>query len=248
VALANALSADLCEFYKDVDGVFTANPRIVPDARKLKTVTYEEMLELSSSGAQVLNARSVEFAKNNQVKIHVRSSFHDGVGTYILEEAEGMEKVLVSGVTYNKDEAKLTVLGIKDQPGVAARIFKGLAQAELNVDMIIQDVSESGVTNLSFTVPKGDLAKARKVLEAEAMAMAATGIQADQGIAKVSVVGVGMRTHSGVAAQMFEALAEAGVNIQMISTSEIKISCVVAEPDTEKAVKAIHDKFKLGAL
>jgi aspartate kinase len=246
VALANALNADLCEFYKDVDGVFTANPRIVPDARKLETVTYEEMLELSSSGAQVLNARSVEFAKNNQVKIHVRSSFHDGVGTYILEEAEGMEKVLVSGVTYNKDEAKLTVLGIKDKPGVAARIFKGLAQAELNVDMIIQDVSESGVTNLSFTVPKGDLSKARKVLETEAQALAATGIQADQGIAKVSVVGVGMRTHSGVAAQMFEALAEAGVNIQMISTSEIKISCVVSEADTEKAVKAIHDKFKLG--
>jgi aspartate kinase len=244
VALASALSAELCEFYKDVDGVFTANPRIVPDARKLESVTYEEMLELSSSGAQVLNSRSVEFAKNNGVKIHVRSSFHDGVGTFITEEAKGMEKVLVSGVTYNKDEAKLTILGIRDKPGVAARIFRALA--ELNVDMIIQDVSESGVTNLSFTVAKGDLPKAEKALAPAAQELAATGVVVDQAIAKVSVVGVGMRSHSGVAAQMFEALAEAGVNIQMISTSEIKISCVVAESDTERAVQAIHAKFKLG--
>jgi aspartate kinase len=246
VALAAALEADVCEFYKDVDGVFTANPRMVPDARKLERITYDEMLEMSSLGAQVLNARSVEFAKKNSVKIHVRSSFHDRPGTIITEEAGEMEKVMVSGVTYNKDEAKLTLLGVKDQPGIAARIFKALAVKELNVDMIIQDTSEDGITNISFTVPKGDLKKARAVLEEVSKEMGASGILADEKISKVSAIGVGMRTHSGVAAQMFEALAGAGINIHMISTSEIKISCVIDEADTEKAVRAIHDKFKLG--
>ena len=247
VALAAALKADVCEFYKDVDGVFTANPRIVADAKKLEAISYEEMLEMASSGAQVLNSRSVEFAKKNSVRIHVRSSFHDGPGTMIIEEARGMEDVLVSGVTYNKDEAKLTLLGVKDKPGIAAAVFKALAGGEVNVDMIVQDVSEAGVNNMSFTVAKSDLKKAQDILRKVSDELSAGGTSTDENIAKISVVGVGMRSHSGVAAQMFEALADASINIQMISTSEIKISCVVSEKDCETAVKAIHDKFRLGA-
>jgi aspartate kinase len=247
VALASALCADLCEFYKDVDGVYTANPRIVPDARKIAALSYEEMLEMASAGAQVLNARSVEFAKKNRVRIHVRSSGHDGPGTFIQEETAGMEDALISGVTYSKDDCKLTVLGIKDKPGIAAAIFRPLAAAELNVDMIVQDVSEAGLNNLSFTVAKGDLKGARAVLEKVAAELQAGGIQVDEGVAKVSVVGVGMRSHSGVAAQMFEALARHHVNIGMISTSEIKISVVIPEKDVDVAVRAIHEQFKLGA-
>ncbi len=247
VALAAALEADLCEFYKDVDGVYTANPRLVKDARKIDALSYEEMLEMASAGAQVLNARSVEFAKKNKVRIHVRSSFHDKEGTYIQEETSGMEDALISGVTYNKDEAKLTVLGIKDKPGIAAGIFRPLADAELNVDMIVQDVSEAGINNLSFTVAKGDLKKAKEVLDRIAKEMSATGVQVDESVAKVSVVGVGMRSHSGVAAQMSEALSKSGINIDMISTSEIKISVVVPEKDVDAAVRAIHEQFKLGA-
>ena len=246
VALAAALEADLCEFYKDVDGVYTANPRMVPNARKIDALSYEEMLEMASAGAQVLNARSVEFAKKNKVRIHVRSSFHDKEGTYIQEETSGMEDALISGVTYNKDEAKLTVLGIKDKPGIAAGIFRPLADADLNVDMIVQDVSEAGINNLSFTVAKGDLKKAKEVLDRIAKEMNATGVQVDESVAKVSVVGVGMRSHSGVAAQMFEALSKSGINIDMISTSEIKISVVVPEKDVDAAVRAIHEQFKLG--
>jgi aspartate kinase len=248
VALASALDADLCEFYKDVDGVYTANPRIVPSAKKIDALSYEEMLEMASAGAQVLNARSVEFAKKNKVRIHVRSSFHDKEGTYIQEETSGMEDALISGVTYNKDEAKLTVLGIKDKPGIAAGIFRPLADADLNVDMIVQDVSEAGINNLSFTVAKGDLKKAKEVLDRIAKEMQATGVQVDESVAKVSVVGIGMRSHSGVAAQMFEALSKSGINIDMISTSEIKISVVVPEKDVDAAVRAIHEQFKLGAV
>jgi aspartate kinase len=247
VALAAALKADLCEFYKDVDGVFTANPRMVPGARKIDALSYEEMLEMASAGAQVLNARSVEFAKKNKVRIHVRASAHDGEGTYIQEETAGMEDALISGVTYTKDEAKLTVLGIKDKPGIAAAIFRPLAAAELNVDMIVQDVSEAGVNNLSFTVGMTDLKKAKDVLEKVAKDLNASGIQVDEAVAKVSVVGIGMRSHSGVAAQMFEALAQHGVNIDMISTSEIKISVVIPEKDVETAVRALHEQFKLAA-
>jgi aspartate kinase len=247
VALASALSADLCEFFKDVDGVFTANPRMVPDARKIDALSYEEMLEMASAGAQVLNARSVEFAKKNRVRIHVRSSAHDGPGTFIQEETAGMEDALISGVTYSKDDCKLTVLGIKDKPGIAAAIFRPLAAAELNVDMIVQDVSEAGINNLSFTVTKGDLKKAKEVLEKVAKDLQASGVQVDEAVAKVSVVGVGMRSHSGVAAQMFDALARHNVNIDMISTSEIKISVVIPEKDVETAVRAIHEQFKLGA-
>jgi aspartate kinase len=246
VALAAAINADLCEFYKDVDGVFTANPRMIDDARKLEAISYEEMLEMASSGAQVLNSRSVEFAKKNGVRIHVRSSFHDGPGTMIIEEVKGMEEVLVSGVTYNKDEAKLTLLGVKDKPGIAAKVFQSLAVSEINVDMIVQDVSEAGINNLSFTVAKNDLKKAQAVLRVVSDELSAGGISTDENVAKVSVVGVGMRSHSGVAAQMFAALAKVNVNIQMISTSEIKISCVISEKDVETAVKAIHDQFELG--
>jgi aspartate kinase len=247
VALAAALGADLCEFYKDVDGVYTANPRLVADARKIDALSYEEMLEMASAGAQVLNARSVEFAKKNKVRIHVRSSFHDKPGTFIQEETAVMEDALISGVTYSKDDCKLSVLGIKDKPGIAAAIFRPLAAAELNVDMIVQDVSEAGINNLSFTVAKGDLKKAKETLEKVAKELQASGVQVDEGIAKVSVVGVGMRSHSGVAAQMFEALALNNINIEMISTSEIKISVVIPEKDVEAAVRAIHGQFKLGA-
>ncbi|HXB96967.1 MAG TPA: aspartate kinase [bacterium] len=246
VALAAALNADLCEFYKDVDGVYTANPRLVPDASKIEALSYEEMLEMASAGAQVLNARSVEFAKKNKVRIHVRSSFHDKPGTYIQEETAVMEDALISGVTYTKDDCKLSVLGIKDKPGIAAAIFRPLAAAELNVDMIVQDVSEAGINNLSFTVGKSDLAQAKAVLEKVAKELQASGVQVDEGIAKVSVVGVGMRSHSGVAAQMFEALAQNSINIEMISTSEIKISVVIPEKDVDAAVRAIHAQFKLG--
>jgi aspartate kinase len=245
VALAAALKAELCEFCKDVDGVFTANPRIVPDARMLKALSYDEMLEMSSLGAQVLNARSVEFAKKNNVKIHVRSTFHERPGT-LIQESNGMEQLLVSGVTYNKDEAKLTVRGIKDQPGIAARIFDALADAELNIDMIIQNISRDGSTDLSFTVAKSDLARARAVLEQAASSMGAGEVLAQDNIGKVSVVGVGMRSHSGVANRMFGALAAESINIMMISTSEIKISVVLAEADIERAVRAIHKAFKLG--
>ncbi len=247
VALAAALNADVCDFYKDVDGVFTADPRLVPDAKKLNAISYEEMLEMASSGAQVLNSRSVEFAKKNGVKIHVRSSLHDGPGTLIIGEVKGMEDVLVSGITYNKDEAKLTLLGVKDKPGIAATVFRALANAEVNVDMIIQDVSEQGVNNMSFTVAKTDLKKAQDTLRKVSEQLAAGGISTDESIAKISVVGVGMRSHSGVAAQMFEALAKGNINIQMISTSEIKISCVIHEQDTDRAVRALHEQFKLGA-
>jgi aspartate kinase len=245
VALAAALQADLCEFYKDVDGVYTANPKVVPLARKQARVAYEEMLEFASLGAQVLNSRSVLFAKKNNVTIHVRSVFHDGPGTLISEETEGMEELMVSGVTSNKDEAKLSVLGLKDQPGIAARLFKALANAGLNVDMIIQNVSEGGVNNISFTVPKADLARAQQVLEQVSVELEVSGILADEAIAKVSAVGVGMKSHSGVAAEMFECLAEKGINIMMISTSEIKISCVVAEDKADEAVRALHTRFGL---
>jgi aspartate kinase len=245
VALAAALKADLCEFYKDVDGVFTANPRVVPEAKMLKNISYDEMLEMAAAGSQVLQARSVEFAKKNNVKIHVRSCFHSGNGTLITEEVKEMENYVVSGVTSTKDEAKLTILGIKDQPGIAVKIFKPLAMAGLNVDMIVQDVSEQGITNLSFTVPKSELKKSREVLGNVCEELKAEGIHVNESIAKISVVGVGMRSHSGVASKMFEAFSKSDINILMISTSEIKISCVINESEAEKAVKALHTAFEL---
>ncbi len=246
VAIAAALRADVCEFYKDVDGVFTANPNIVKNARKLDAISYDEMLEMASAGAQVLNARSVEFAKNFGIKIHVRPTFNEKEGTIVMQETKAMEKVVISGVTYNKDEAKVTVRGVPDRPGVASILFSKLAKVGLNVDMIIQNICEKGHSDVSFTENRSELKKTMKVVTDAAKTLKPAGVISDEKIAKVSVVGVGMKSHSGVAAKMFQALAEKGVNILMISTSEIKISVVINEKDVAKAVNAIHEKFKLG--
>jgi aspartate kinase len=247
VALAAALGADVCEIYTDVDGVYTSDPRIVPQARKLERIAYEEMLELASLGAKVLQIRSVEFAMRYRVPVHVRSSFSDADGTWVVEEDSTMEEVSVAGVAYDRDEAKLTVLGVPDQPGVAARLFGPIAAANIVVDMIIQNVSADGTTDLTFTVPRGDYPKARGLLEAAAAAVGARGITGQLDIAKVSIVGVGMRAHAGIAARMFQVLSDEGINIQMISTSEIKISVVIDEKYTELAVRALHDALVRGA-
>lgn len=246
VALAKVLKADMCEIYTDVNGVYTADPRIVKDARKLGKISYEEMHELSSAGAQVLQARSVEAASKYNVPLHVRSSFTYREGTYITKEVKSMEDVLISGVTVNKDEAKITICDVPDKPGIAAKIFTALAKEDINIDMIIQNVSRTGATDLSFTAPGRDLARTMRVSEALTKKIKAGKITQDRNIAKVSVVGIGMRSHSGVAAGMFEALASAAINIEMISTSEIKISCVVKKRHADRAVKAIHKKFNLG--
>ncbi len=246
VAIASALNADVCELYKDVDGIMTANPKVCPDATLLPRITYEEMLELASAGAQVVNARSIEYAQNYNVPMRVRSSFNDNPGTLVVKEAKEMEKLFVTGITYNKDESKISVLGIKDTPGMAAIIFSAVALENVNIDMIVQDVSEDGITNISFTVPTGEVKKTVKALESVRAKVGIKNILTDDSITKVSAVGVGMKSHSGVAAMMFEALAAAGVNIDMITTSEIKISCVIAQKDCETAVKALHAKFNLG--
>ncbi|MGH7739085.1 MAG: aspartate kinase [bacterium] len=248
VAIAAALKADVCEFYKDVDGVFTANPGIVKNARKLPVISYDEMLEMASAGAQVLNARSVEFAKNFDIKIHVRPTFNEKEGTLVMHETKAMEKVVISGVTYNKNEAKITVRGVPDRPGVASILFSKLGAAGVNVDMIIQNIGEKGHSDVSFTVDKSEFKKAMKVVQEAAKALKPAGVIADEDIAKVSVIGVGMRSHSAVAAGMFKALAEVGVNIEMISTSEIKISVVIDQKDVAKAVNAIHKKFRLDKI
>ncbi len=245
VALAAALKAKVCEFYKDVKGVMTTDPRTVPEARVLPVITYDEMLEMASMGSQVLNARSVEYAKRFRVPIIVKSSFEESSGTMIVEEEPGMEKVLVRGITYAKSQAKITVLGVPDKPGIAAGLFRAMADSDLNIDTIIQDVSESGVTKISFTVLQGDLAKTMEVVRGAAAKFGAENVQVDENVGKVSVIGVGMRSHSGVAAVMFEALAQAGVNIQLISTSEIKITCVIEKKQVEEAVRAIHRRFRL---
>ena len=246
VAIASALNADVCELYKDVDGIMTANPKVCPDATLLPRITYEEMLELASAGAQVVNARSIEYAQNYNVPMRVRSSFNDNPGTLVVKEAKEMEKLFVTGITYNKDESKISVLGIKDTPGMAAIIFSAVALENVNIDMIVQDVSEDGITNISFTVPTGEVKKTVKAQESVRAKVGIKNILTDDSITKVSAVGVGMKSHSGVAAMMFEALAAAGVNIDMITTSEIKISCVIAQKDCETAVKALHAKFNLG--
>lgn len=246
VALAKTLGAKMCEMYTDVDGIFTADPRIVPEARKLDKISYEEMLEMASSGAQILQARSVEFAKKFNVPIHVRSSFHHKPGTIIREEMKAMEDVVVSGVTLTKDEAKVTICDVPDKPGVAARIFQRLSDYNINIDMIIQNISRVRRTDISFTVPKADLKKTLRVSKKAAKEIGAEGVMADTNIAKVSIVGVGMRTHSGIAAKMFGTLAKEKINIEMISTSEIKISCVIAKNSGEQAVRAIHNAFGLG--
>jgi aspartate kinase len=246
VALAAVLGARLCEIYTDVDGVFTADPRIVDGARKLHVVSYEEMLEMAATGARVLMTRSVEMARNHGVVVHVRSSFGDEDGTFIREEDERMmEKAIISAVTHDTSEAKVTLAGVPDQPGVAAAVFRPLADRGVNVDMIVQNVSHDGKTDISFTVPRDDLAEAMKVMDGVAASVGASGYSKDEDVARVSLVGAGMKAHPGVAADMFDALAEAGVNIQMISTSAIRVSCIVAAKDVEKAVRAVHDRFKL---
>lgn len=246
VAIAAELNADLCEIYTDVDGVYTADPNLVKDARKLEQISYDEMLEMASLGAKVLQSRSVEFAKKFNVPLHVRSTFSETEGTVVIEGVKEMEDVVVSGVASNKNEAKISLLGVPDKPGIAAKIFGEMAKANINVDMIIQNVSANGLTDLSFTVAKSDLKQTLGLMQRVKNEIGALGISADEKIAKVSVVGLGMKSHPGVAAKMFETLAEQNINIQMISTSEIKISCVIDEASADNAVRAIHEKFGLG--
>jgi len=247
VAVAAALKADVCEIYTDVDGVYTTDPRIVENAKKIEKITYDEMLEMASLGAKVLQIRSVEFAKKYGVVVHVRSSFNDNPGTLVLKEDSDMETVLVSGVTYSKDEAKISVLQIPDKPGVAASIFTPLSDANITVDVIIQNVSTKGLNDLTFTVPRADYKKALKIVEENAEKVNAGGVTSDGKVAKVSIVGVGMRSHSGIASKMFNALASEGINIQMITTSEIKVSCVIDDKYAELAVRVLHDAFELGS-
>jgi len=243
VALAAFLNADACEIYTDVEGVFTTDPAICPEAQKLARVSYDEMIELASTGAKVLEIRSVEFAKNFSVPVHVRSTFTNVEGTWVVKEEESMDDVLVSGVSYDQNEAKITLQRVPDRPGLAAQIFSPIAAAHIVVDMIIQNASEDGTTDLTFTVPKADYKKALAIVEKTAAAVKSKGVKVDTDIAKISVVGVGMRTHAGVAAKMFEVLAREGINIEMISTSEIKISVVIDAKYTELAVRVLHDAF-----
>ncbi len=245
VALAAALDADVCEIYTDVEGVFTADPRIVGRVRKLNVVSYEEMLELSASGARVLMLRSVEYARNHGVKLHVRSSFTTDEGTWVVKEEDVLEQAIVSGVAHDTGEAKVTILGVPDQPGVAGRVFRPLADAGINVDMIVQNVSAEGHTDISFTLPQEHVARAEPVLKALAELVEAAGFSIDDDIAKVSVVGAGMRSHPGVAADIFETLADAGINIEIISTSAIRVSCVVRASEAERAVNVIHERLRL---
>ena len=245
VAVATALSADVCEIYTDVDGIYTTDPNICNEARKLDRISYDEMLELASLGAKVLQIRSVEFAQKYGMPIHVRSSFTDCQGTIVCKEEEGMEKAIVSGVAYNKNEAKVTICGIPDRPGIAASIFSAISAQGIVVDMIIQNISAEGLTDLTFTVPKLDYEHALTSLQNINQEIGAQNINGDKNIAKVSIVGIGMRTHANVASRMFATLARENINIMMISTSEIKVSCVIAEKYTELAVRVLHQEFEL---
>jgi aspartate kinase len=245
VALAAALKADRCIIYTDVDGVYTADPNIVPAARRLDKISYEEMLEMASLGAKVLQSRSVEFAAKYSVPVEVNSSFKEGKGTLVTREDADMEGVMVSGVTGDRNQAKITIVGVPDRPGIAARVFGAVAQANIVVDMIIQNVSQASMTDISFTVPKPDLRKAVDLVQHLAQEIVARSVAVTESIAKVSLIGVGMRSHSGVAAKMFEVLSHEGVNIMMISTSEIKISCVIEEKYLELAMRALHTAFGL---
>jgi aspartate kinase len=245
VALAAALGAEQCEIYTDVEGVYTADPRIVPDARLLHAVSYEEMLEMAASGARVLQLRSVEYARNHGVMVRVCSSFSDAAGTFIREEDERMEKAIISGVTHDTSEAKVTIQGVPDRKGVAATIFEALDAEGINVDMIVQNVSTAGHTDISFTVGRDDVERARQALVPVVEQIDAGGVGYDVQIGKVSLVGAGMKSHPGVAAGMFRALADSDVNIEMISTSSIRISCVIREADVVQAVRAVHDRFRL---
>jgi aspartate kinase len=245
VALAAALGADRCEIYTDVDGVYTADPRIVPGARKLHAVSYEEMLEMAASGAGVLMLRAVEYARNHGVVLHVRSSFGYEDGTWIKEEDERMEQAIISGVAHDTSEAKVVIQHVPDTPGVAARVFRPLADEGVNIDMIVQNVSAEGRTDISFTMPTDDLRRAGPILDEVAASVGAEGVATDPDIAKISLIGAGMKTHPGVAADMFDALSDAGINIEIISTSSIRVSCVIRAFEVERAVKALHDKFEL---
>ena len=246
VALAATLKASVCEIYTDVEGVYTADPRVVKDAQKLSCISYEEMLELASLGAQVMQARSMEVAKKFSVPLHIRSSFSNKAGTIISKEVKAMEDVLVSGIAADKKEAKVTICDVPDRPGVAARIFRDLADNNINVDMIIQNISRTGCTDVSFTMPVEESGRARQVIQRIVKDVKAKEVIYNRNIAKISIVGIGMRSHSGVAAKMFEALASKKINIDMISTSEIKISCVIDKKRSQDAVKTLHLAFKLG--
>ena len=243
VALAAALKADVCEIYTDVDGVYTADPNIVPDARKLVRVAYDEMLELASLGAKVLQTRSVEFAKKYGVTVHVRSTFRPDPGTLVTKEEAGMEQAVVTGVTHDRSQAKVSLLRVPDRPGIAARVFGAISARNIVVDMIVQNISQDGYTDMSFTLPRGDRARAVAELAEVVREIGARGIVHDERVAKVSIVGVGMRSHSGVASTMFATLAREGINIQMISTSEIAVSCVIEDKYAELAVRTLHDAF-----
>ena len=248
VALAAALAAERCDIFTDVDGVYTSDPRIVAKARKLDRITYEEMLEFASQGAKVLQTRSVEMAMNHRVRVQVLSSFEDTPGTLVVDEDEILEKQVVSGIAYSRDDAKVTLIKVADRPGVAAAIFGPLAEHAINVDMIVQNISDDGrTTDLTFTVSKADLSRAVKVLEAQRKALAYAELKPDPNVVKISVIGVGMRSHAGVAQKMFSTLANKNINIQVISTSEIKVSVLVAEEYTELAVRALHTAYGLDA-
>jgi aspartate kinase len=245
VALAAALTANVCEIYTDVDGVYTADPNVVPYARKLSRVAYDEMLEMASLGAKVLQARSVEFAKKYGVTVHVRSTFKPDRGTIVTREESGMEDVVVTGITHDRSQAKISLLRVPDRPGIAAQVFGTLGAKRIVLDMIVQNISRDGYTDISFTVPRGDSASATAAIEEIARTIGAAGVVHDERVAKISIVGVGMRSHSGVAARMFGALAREGINIQMISTSEIATSCVIEDKYAELAVRTLHDAFEL---
>jgi aspartate kinase len=249
VAVAAAIGADVCEIYTDVAGVFSADPRLVPDARKLPVVSFEEMLEMAASGAKVLQLRSVEYARNHGVRIHCRSSFSDGPGTVVLGENETMERPLVTAVTHSTEEARITLLGVPDRPGAAAAIFRGLAEANCIVDTIIQNepLGDGRLAEVSFTVPHEDLAAAEQALSPIASSLGVVRVESDPNIGKVSIVGAGMRSHPGVAAKVFDTLATEGINIEMISTSPIKISCIIRADVVPQAVRALHAAFELGA-
>jgi aspartate kinase len=245
VAVAAALKADVCDIYTDVDGVYTTDPNMVPQARKLDKISYDEMLELASLGAKVLQTRSVEFAKKYNVPVRVLSSFNDNPGTLVTKEDSDMEKVVVSGVAYDKNQVKVTIQGVPDKPGVAAKIFNTISDNSVVVDMIIQNIGEGGLTDMSFTVPKTDAKKINEVMKKVVAEIGAKNVNIKEDVSKISIVGVGMRSHSGVAAKMFSAMAKEGINIMMISTSEIKISCVIDAKYTELAVRVLHETFEM---
>jgi aspartate kinase len=245
VAIAAALNADVCEIYTDVDGVYTTDPNVCREARKIEKISYDEMLELSSLGAKVLQIRSVEFAKKYNVDVHVRSSLNENTGTMVTREDKDMEGILVSGVAYDKNEAKIAVMGVPDKPGIAAKILTPLSDAAISVDMIVQNVSSDGLTDFTFTVTKADLKQALLITNEVAKDIQAKQVLSDENISKISIVGLGMRSHAGVATQMFTALSQNSINIQMISTSEIKISVVIDEKYTELAVRVMHETFGL---